>query len=283
VNRVVIVTGGASGIGRSLCRAFVAGGDCVVVADVDGLGAARVAADLQAHRAGSAVAAELDVRDAAAVAGLVTATQTRHGRVDVLVNNAGIGMAGEAQELTVAHWDRVIDINLRGVVHGVAAAYPLMVEQGFGHLVNTASLAGLVPAPLLAPYAAAKHAVVGLSLSLRVEAAAYGVKVTAVCPGFTDTAILDSAGPADLPGTGLSARSRDIVAATTRLHSPEAVAADVLRGIKRNSALVVTPRSARVAWRLHRLSPALVAWETTRQVVAVRTRLGAPAGPATAP
>jgi len=287
VNRIVIVTGGASGIGRSLCRAFAAAGDHVVVADLDRVGAERVAAELTAARAGSAVAAALDVRDAPAVAALVTATHQRHGRLDVMVNNAGIGVGGEVEELTVAHWDRVIDVNLRGVVHGVAAAYPLMVAQGFGHLVNTASLAGLVPAPLLAPYAATKHAVVGLSLSLRAEAAAHGVKVTAVCPGFTDTPILDSAGPADLPPTRLSSTARQTVTASMALYSPDALAGDVLRGIERNRALVVAPRSARVAWRLQRLAPSLVAREAARQVARVRRQLAGaprvPAGPGSSP
>jgi len=105
----------------------------------------------------------------------------------VMVNNAGIGVGGEASELTLAHWERVIDVNLRGVIHGVHAAYPVMIAQRSGHIVNTASLAGLMPSPWLTPYAMTKHAVVGLTLSLRAKAAAHGVRVTAVCPGVVDT------------------------------------------------------------------------------------------------
>src|SRR5947209_15532058 len=195
MSRVVIVTGGGSGIGEALCRAFAARGDSVVVADIDGASAERVAGDIGAQ----ANAAKVDVRDAAAVQALVDDTVAQHGRLDVMVNNAGIAVGGETLELTLAHWDRIIDINLRGVVHGVQAAYPVMAKQRSGHIVNTASMAGLTTPAYLAPYVAVKHAVAGLSLSLREEAKAHGVNVTVVCPFWIDTPILDSTGPDDLP------------------------------------------------------------------------------------
>ena len=199
MGRIAIITGAASGIGRALARALVLRGDTVVVADIDGDGAERVAGGLARQGPGAVTSAALDVRDAAAVAALVRSTYDSHGRLDLMVNNAGIAIGGEACELLLAHWDRAIDVNLRGVVHGVQAVYPLMVRQRSGHIVNTASLAGLLPAPGATAYAMTKHAVVGLSLSLRGEAAAYGVRVTAVCPGVVETPILDKGGPDDLP------------------------------------------------------------------------------------
>jgi len=171
MGRIAIVTGAASGIGQALAGALVARGDTVVVADVDKDGAERIAGDLSERGPGAATAAVVDVRDADAVQALVDQTRDRHGRLDLMVNNAGIAVGGDCRELLLAHWDRVIDVNLRGVVHGVQAAYPVMVEQGSGHIVNTASLAGLLPSPGATPYAMAKHGVVGLSLSLRAEAA----------------------------------------------------------------------------------------------------------------
>ena len=108
-----------------------------------------------------------------------------------MFNNAGISIGGETEELTLDHWNSIIDVNIRGVVHGVHAAYPLMVRQGSGHIVNTASMGGLMAAGLLTSYVMTKHAVVGLSLALRSEAAAHGVGVTAVCPSAVDTPILD--------------------------------------------------------------------------------------------
>jgi NAD(P)-dependent dehydrogenase (short-subunit alcohol dehydrogenase family) len=260
--RVAIVTGGASGIGRALGAALVRRGDQVVLADVEGAAASEVAQQLTALGPGAASAAAVDVRDAAAVAALVTDTAGRHGRLDLMVNNAGLGIGGPVEELAPAHWDRAIDVNLRGVVHGVHAAYPVMLRQGHGHIVNTASLAGLMPAPGMAPYATTKWAVVGLSLSLRGEAAPRGVRVSVVCPSGVDTPILDRGMPSDLPRVA-TAEVTDTRAMITklsggRLYSADALAADVLRGVERNRAVIVAPRQARITWRLMRLSPSLL-------------------------
>jgi NAD(P)-dependent dehydrogenase (short-subunit alcohol dehydrogenase family) len=280
--RIAIVTGAASGIGRALATALVARGDTVVVADIDGDGAGRVAGELARHGPGTAAPAMVDVRDAAAVRDLVDQARDTYGRLDLMMNNAGIGVGGEARELVLAHWDRVIDVNLRGVVHGVHAAYPLMIEQGSGHIVNTASLAGLLPSPGLTPYAMTKHAVVGLSLSLRAEAAAYGVRVTAVCPGVVDTPILDTAGPDDLPKPALSGHTREVFRHfQPRFYAPGRLAQDVLRGIDRNAALVVAPASARVAWYLWRYAPLVVTRMAARQLAWTRATFPAgQAGPA---
>ena len=254
-----IVTGGASGIGAALVRALVARGDDVVAADLDGPGAAAVAEAATRRGPGTARGVTLDVRDADAVRAVVEEAHAARGRLDLVVNNAGIGVGGYVEDLTPAHWDRVIDVNLRGVVHGVAAAYPVMVRQGSGQIANTASITGLVPTPLLTPYAMTKHAVVGLSLSLRGEAALHGVRVSVVCPGAVDTPILDRRGPADLPDSG---RLGDPRAYITRLAgrpiSPDALAREVLAGLDRDRAVIVAPRRARVAWRAQRLAPGLV-------------------------
>jgi NAD(P)-dependent dehydrogenase (short-subunit alcohol dehydrogenase family) len=252
MGRIAIVTGGGSGIGEALCRALTARGDTVVVADIDGAAAERVAGELGAN----AVAAKVDVRDAAAVQGLVDDTVAQHGRLDLIFNNAGIGVGGDVLDLTVAHWDRIIDINLRGVVHGVQAAYPVMARQGSGSIVNTASMAGLTPTPYLSPYVATKHAVVGLSLALREEAKAHKVNVTVVCPGWIDTPLLDSTGPDDLPKPAdIEGGIREAAEKMGKLYSPNDLAEDVLRGVDRRKAMVIAPRQARVAWRLTRLAP----------------------------
>ena len=251
--RIAIVTGGGSGIGEALSRALVARGDKVVVADIDGAAAERVASSLGAL----ASAAKVDVRDADAVKALVDDTVNEHGRLDLIFNNAGIGVGGDTLELTNAHWDRIIDINLRGVVYGVQAAYPVMARQKSGHIINTASVAGLTAPAFMAPYVATKHAVVGLSLALRGEAKAHKVGVTVVCPGWTDTPILDSTGPEDLPTPpSIQGGAREIAERMGKLYTPEALAQDILRGVDRNKPMVVVPRQARIMWRLARLSPA---------------------------
>src|SRR4051794_39164188 len=252
--RIAIVTGGGSGIGRTLSRALVGRGDTVIDADIDRAAAQGVADEIGMD----AIAAKDDVREATAVQALVDDAVAAHGRLDLIFNNAGIAVGGDALELTVAHWDRIIDINLRGVVHGVQAAYPVMARQRSGSVVNTASVAGLTGVPFLAPYVAVKHAVVGMSLSLREEAKAHKVNVTVVCPGWTDTPILDSTGPDDLPKPTLleeGGGAREIAEKMGKLYSPDALAQDILRGIDRKKAMVVAPRQARFAWRMNRLSP----------------------------
>ncbi|MFB9892047.1 SDR family NAD(P)-dependent oxidoreductase [Planobispora takensis] len=248
--RTAIVTGGASGIGRALCRELARRGVHVVAADLDAAGAERTAKEFGCR------SAALDVTDAQAVRDLVTGVRREHGRLDFLFNNAGIAVGGTTDELTLDHWNRTIDVNLRGVVHGVHAAYPVMIEQGRGHIVNTASLAGLTPAPLMLPYTATKHAVVGLSLALRAEARAHGVRVSVVCPGFTDTPLLDHANPG-LPQTETGAGARESATRTMgRLYSVDSLAEDIIRGVARDKALIVAPASGRMAWRGARLSPA---------------------------
>lgn len=191
--RSAFVTGGGSGIGKALALALSSRGYTVCVSDVHVEAAQAVAAECGPR----ASALALDVCDAAAVRDGIERFAEANGRLDYLFNNAGIGTSGEANDIPLAAWRRIVDINVYGVLNGVLAAYPLMIRQGFGHIVNTASLAGLGPAPLFAPYALTKHAVVGLSTSLRVEAAARGVKVSAFCPAAIETPILDTMNPAE--------------------------------------------------------------------------------------
>jgi NAD(P)-dependent dehydrogenase (short-subunit alcohol dehydrogenase family) len=267
VGKIAIVIGGASGIGRAIAAALAARGDTVTVADLDAEGVEKVAAEL------SVEAAELDVTDADAVEALYRSVSERHGRLDLVFNNAGIAVGGMTEELTLDHWNKTIDVNLRGVVHGVRAAYPIMLAQGDGHILNTASLAGLVPAPMMLPYTTTKHAVVGMSLALRAEAAGRGVRVSAICPGFVDTPLLDNANP-DLPQTEAGRHAREAAQRVQRkLYSPEALARDVLRGIDKNQALIVAPASARAAWRGVRMSPGGAARVAGRETKRMRRRL----------
>jgi NAD(P)-dependent dehydrogenase (short-subunit alcohol dehydrogenase family) len=263
VTRVAIVTGGASGIGRALSAALVGRGVHVVVADLDAARAAQVADELTAAGPGAADARALDVSDGEAFRMLVEGVAERHGRLDFLFNNAGVGVAGEPEELTLAHWDRAIDVNLKGAVHGCHAAYPIMKRQGFGHIVNTGSIAGLVGGiASSAPYVTTKHGVVGLSLSLRVTAAPFGVGVHVVCPGAVDTPLLDSSGIPGLPTPasmeGLTLKTLANEAGMKRFYPPEKLAEDVLDGVAKGRAVIVAPPSAKVVWWVWRLTPGLL-------------------------
>jgi NAD(P)-dependent dehydrogenase (short-subunit alcohol dehydrogenase family) len=269
MNRIAIVTGAASGIGLALSKALIDRGDTVVLTDTDD-SALREAVSTVAVGGTKGIGRRLDVRDRDQFTSVVQEVIGDFGRLDLLFNNAGVDLLGETDELTMSHWKWMIDINLRGVVNGVDAAYPIMVGQRSGHIVNTASLAGLVPRPYQLPYVTTKHAVIGLSLALRAEAAGLGVRVTAVCPGVTNTPLLTKTGPSDLPRTGLTQMMLDTgpkIAArrwAERVlpgpYSAERLAQDALRGIDRNAALVVAPRSARIQWAAARLSPTLNNW-----------------------
>jgi NAD(P)-dependent dehydrogenase (short-subunit alcohol dehydrogenase family) len=227
-----------------------------VIADVDGAGAQRAAEELHAGPPGRASAVTLDVRDPEAVTELVEATATDHGHLDLVFNNAGVGIGGEVAKMSLAHFERAVDVNLLGVVHGVLAAYPIMCRQGRGHIVNTASLAGLVPGPGMVPYAMTKHAVVGMSLSLRAEAAAHGVRVSVICPGVIDTPILDKQNPADLPTVGEFKNARQALESSIgKAYPPELLARDVLAGVARNRPLIVAPHHARRVWYVYRTAP----------------------------
>ena len=262
--RIAIVTGGASGIGRALSEELARRGAVVVIGDIDLAGAQSVAAAI-ASAGGTVFACRTDVRDAAAVQSLVEETVSRQGCLDLIFNNAGIGVGGEVHELSVDHWRRVVDINLMGVVHGVAAAYPVMIRQRSGHIVNIASLAGLIPSPGLAPYAATKGAVVSLTNALRVEGEALGVRASVVCPGFIDTAIYENA-------IGVKLDKADLIAkiGLPMMPAPDA-ARIILDGVERNRGTIVFPGSARLLWRMTRFSPYLMAHLQRRMVARLRS------------
>lgn len=246
VQPVAIITGGASGIGLALAQLLAKRGLRLVLADVDEDGLRQAAAGSGADAPVEIV--QLDVSDPAAVEQTVNDVFARHGRLDYLFNNAGIGSRMDLRDATLAHWQRVVNVNLMGVIHGVQAAYPLMVKQGSGHLVNTASISGLVPWPTQTIYNTTKYAVVGLSHTLRLEAARLGVRVSVVCPGPVRTAIwgtpvfgprFDAAGPADCI-------------------APAEAADAIWRGVEANEATIIFPRaSRRHAW-LYRLHPRLL-------------------------
>lgn len=249
-NKVAVVTGAASGLGQGFATVMAKNGATIVAADIDLDGVTKTAERITAD-GGEAEAHQLDVRDSAAVAKLVDDTVTKHGRIDYIFNNAGIATQGPVQDIPIEHWDEIIDINLKGVVYGTSAAYKQMVKQGHGHIVNTASLAGLIPAPLIAPYSTVKFGVVGLTESLRAEARDQGVKVTALCPGFIESGIYESARYSG----GLT---EEIGRAQIPMIVPlEKGVNTLLKGVVKNKHIVTLPLYGHIFWRGYRMAPAL--------------------------
>jgi NAD(P)-dependent dehydrogenase (short-subunit alcohol dehydrogenase family) len=236
-----------------------------VVTDLDEAGARTVAEGIAAS-GGRASGLALDVRQADAVRRVVEETAAANGRLDYLFNNAGLAVVGQVQELGPEHWRQILDVNLWGVIHGVAAAYPVMIRQGSGHIVNTASAAGLLGIPCSTPYATTKSAVVGLSQNLRAEGADLGVKVSALCPAYIQTRIFDAATYA----AGTPEEALRLVPFKF-MEADEAVRR-ILRGVERNRGLIVLPFYARFLWWLTRLWPALPVAVNRRAVRGWRRR-----------
>jgi NAD(P)-dependent dehydrogenase (short-subunit alcohol dehydrogenase family) len=185
-DRIAIVTGGASGIGRGIATAFIAEGATVVIADIDRGALESTAAEI------GAIPVQTDVADAASVHALATSATQRFGTVDILVNNAGVGPKAEVADLTLRDWKWILDVNLWGVIHGIDAFLPtLKANPRGGWIVNTASMSTFFFPPGYAPYVASKAAVDGLSRVLRSELAAAGVRVgvTVLHPGAVRTNI----------------------------------------------------------------------------------------------
>jgi NAD(P)-dependent dehydrogenase (short-subunit alcohol dehydrogenase family) len=186
--KVAVITGGASGIGRALAERFAAEGMKIVIADIDEV--AMRAVEVQLAEGGTEVLTQVcDTSLEAEVQALADAAMSRFGGAHVLCNNAGVIGKGDAWRSPIAVWDWVIGINLYGVIHGIRAFLPIMEDQGEGHIVNTASMAGLVALPGAAPYNVTKTGVVALSEGLYLELKATGspVRVSALCPGFVKT------------------------------------------------------------------------------------------------
>ena len=254
----VLVTGGGSGIGLALGAAMAHQGARIVLADIDAA-AAQHGAEQVSSAGGTVSGMALDVADRDAFARSVDELVQTHGSIDYLVNCAGVSIGGSTHELTGPHWDAVIDVNLGGVANGVLAAYPHMVRAGRGHIVNIASGAGLVPLPFVVAYSATKHAVVGLSLGLRPEAARHGVRVSVVCPGAVETPILDRVPPSHLPLTPtepVTPRAFLSVLGQTPIDA-DLFARAAVRRILKDQPLIIVPARLRTLWLLHRISPAL--------------------------
>jgi NAD(P)-dependent dehydrogenase (short-subunit alcohol dehydrogenase family) len=252
--KVAFVTGGASGIGAALAAELVERGAQVWIADRQIEDAQELAQRLR-EAGGQAHAIELDVRSYPDFEYAVGEAVRHSGRIDYLFNNAAIGVAGEVDSYALEDWYDVFDVNLRGVVHGIQAIYPIMIGQGFGHIVNTASMSGLVATASQASYSATKHAVVAISKTLRLEAERHGVQVSVLCPGAVRT-------PAITGGKyGRTHRYRDeglrAMAERGRPITPEKFAKRALHAVLRGRAIVVIPAWWKPWWYLERLSPTL--------------------------
>ena len=248
--KVAIITGAGSGIGKALAEELAQRGAHVVISDINSERIEKVAEGV-AQLDGKVTILTLDVSDYHAVKKMIDDTVAAHGRIDYIFNNAGIAVAGPAKDFLIDDWRKVIDINLYGVVYGVAVAYPIMVKQGFGHIINIASIEGLAPFCATASYVTSKYGVVGLSSALRIEGAEHGIKVSVVCPGYVRTAIFTDSKNINIDRQNLQGPP-DWIGVT-----PEECAKMILRGVERNEAFIVVTFFAKFLWVLNRINPDL--------------------------
>jgi NAD(P)-dependent dehydrogenase (short-subunit alcohol dehydrogenase family) len=249
---LLVVTGAAPGFGRASALAFAAEGARLHLLDCRAEPLGELAALIR-EGGGRATAHPVDCADGPALAAVAARVLEAEGKVDVLFNNAGVMTAGPLERIPLEEWERVMAVNFWGVLHGLRAFLPAMLDRGRGYVVNTASMAGLVGLPGIGPYAASKHAVAGLTAGLVSELSAHGIGVTLLCPGATRTAIMRS-GPLLLPGS-LGPRLQH--ALERWAPRPERVAEKVLDAVWRGQPLVVTGWDMLPLWWLYRLSPGL--------------------------
>lgn len=255
--QLVLVTGAGSGIGRATAFAFAEAGARVIAVDRDAESAARTAELSRLIGAPEAWAETVDVSDEQAMEKLADKVATQYGVLDVLVNNAGIGLGGSFFDTTAEDWKKVLDVNLWGVIHGCRLFGRRMAERGQGgHIVNTASAAAYQPSKALPAYSTSKAAVLMLSECLRAELAGQGIGVSAICPGFVNTNITSTARFAGVDAEEEKRRQKR----TARLYGlrnypPEKVADAILRAVVRNQAVVPVTPEARGAHLMSRFTP----------------------------
>jgi NAD(P)-dependent dehydrogenase (short-subunit alcohol dehydrogenase family) len=250
--QVVVITGGAKGLGRGLTEALARAGARLVVGDIDLATADALCAGLSIEgRTASAV--HVDVTDPASVERLVAEAVTRHGRIDVMINNAGIAAGGEFEHVPAETMRRVIDIDLLGAAYGTLSAYRQMLRQGGGHIVNVASMLALFPNPLSAAYVAAKHGLRGLTRSVMAEGAAHGIRFTTICPGYIATNLFEAGSFA-----GSMRKDQVLERVPFRFIDVDTAVARTVAAIAARKPIAVFPFYARVLWWLERLSPRLM-------------------------
>ncbi|VVJ15178.1 Putative oxidoreductase [Amycolatopsis camponoti] len=256
-HKLVVVTGAGSGIGRATALAFAGEGADVVITDIDPTAAAETLKLLEDHGLAEYT---VDSSDGAAVHRFAEEVREHHGVPDIVVNNAGIGMSGPFLGTSVEDWERVIDVNLWGVIHGCRAFAPMLAERAEGgQIVNLASAAAYLPSKILTAYATTKSAVLTLSVCLRAELAEHHIGVTAVCPGIVKTNITNTTtfvGVSEEEQRRRQQQSSKLYA--RRGFGPEGVAKDILRAVEKDTAIAPSTPEAKAALVLSRLTPGLL-------------------------
>jgi NADP-dependent 3-hydroxy acid dehydrogenase YdfG len=251
-NKVVVITGAGSGIGKASAEAFAAEGADVVIADIHEDRLQEVSSGIIA-RGGRALIKKVDVADRTQVEGLASFAIKEKGSVDILFNNAGVAIGATFENTSIEEWEWIFSINFWGVLYGIKAFLPHMIERKYGHIVNTSSLAGLCSMPGMSAYSSTKFAVAGLGEALRAEVRKYGIGVSTICPGVINTRVVED-GRMHLR-EGARANRQTVVDFYRNFGwPPERVAKAVLSAVRHNRSVVPVGPESWVQWFSKRLS-----------------------------
>jgi short-subunit dehydrogenase len=250
-DKIAIVTGGAAGIGRALCEELAEYGAMVIIADINAENAKKTAGEIN-KAGGRATGKQLDVTNIEAIQNLIDEIVSEYGRIDYMINNAGIGLMGEVRDMEFDQYRRLVDVNIMGIFYGCRVAYSIMIKQGFGHIVNLGSIAGLITFPMQSVYSATKFAVQSFTMGLRAEAAELGIKVSVICPMNIKSDMLEGS----MTVVGMKDKNWFANLPVKWMDANEA-ARKMLKGVAKNKGVIIVPGKAKIFWWLFRLFPKL--------------------------
>ena len=250
--KVTVITGAGSGIGRATALAFAAQGADLIIVDKEEDRVVEVAGEIKA-RGARVLARKVDVSDRTQVDDLAGFVMAERGKVDILYNNAGIGVGGGFDCTSLEEWERIFSINFWGVLYGIRAFLPHMIERRYGHIVNTSSLAGLCAIPGMSAYCSTKFAVAGLGEALRAEVRRYGIGVSTICPGVINTRVVVD-GCMNLREESRANRQAVVEFYKKFGWPPERVARAVLSAVRHNRSVVPVGPESWIQWISKRLS-----------------------------
>lgn len=262
-DKVILITGAGSGIGRATALQLAEYQTHLILCDLN-TAAVEQTAQLAQEKGASVEVHTVDVSDWDDMQALSEKVHKAHTAVDILVNNAGVGLGGDFLSTPIADWQWVIGINLMGVVHGCKLFAPAMVLQGRGHIVNLASAAGYYAAPDMTAYSASKHAVMGLSESLRAEMSGHGIGVSAICPGIINTNIVATG---RMHGSTGAAQEKIAALYRRRNYGPELVADALIGAIENNRAVTPVSPEAWLMYGAKRFTPGLLDWANSSSLL----------------
>jgi len=247
----VLITGAASGIGQATAIEFAGRGADLVVSDINETGLARTVSAVRA-KGRRALGLRIDVADAGQVEAMIDSTLQEYGRIDILMNNAGVALAGEMRHLALKDWEWIMGINLWGAIYGIHYAPPHMIQQGSGYIVNVASSAGLIASPGMSAYTTTKFGLVGLSEVLFNEVRRHGIGVTVVCPGFVRTPIFSKTEVRGIKDDDQARKVPPFIGITQ-----ETCARNIVEAVRKNKPLIIPGPEMKFLYGCKRFAPGI--------------------------